>query len=69
MEINAAFAEAFAQSGMTLTQIAALAGVSESAARKWLPEESGGMRAVAYQRLRNALPGFAELVDSETKTA
>lgn len=52
------------RAGWTPTQVAAVAGVSESAIRKNL-DGTNGMRAESFQRLRKDLPGFANLVDGK----
>jgi predicted transcriptional regulator len=61
MDISTALKKAMTEAGWTVTETAVAAGLTESAIRKTL--DGGGMRADSYQRLRVALPGFADLVD------
>lgn len=63
MDISKALNLAMTRAGWNPTQVAAVAGVTESAIRKTL--DGGGMRAESFQRLRKDLPGFANLVDGK----
>ncbi len=68
MTIATALKTASRKAGWSPTKIAATVGKSEASARQWL-KGATDMSATDYQRLREELPGFAELVDRKAVAA
>ncbi len=68
MDIALALRQAAERAGWSITKIAAEVGVTEGQARKWV---SGAVepRFAHYRTLREVLPGFAALIDSQTAAA
>ena len=61
--------KAFKRSGWTYTQLAVAAGISEAGVQKWFRKKQFTANATTYQRLREQLPGFAELIDKQKTPA
>ena len=68
MTIAHALKVAAKKAGWSATKIAATVGKSEASARQWL-KGATDMSATDYQRLREELPGFAELIDHKAVAA
>lgn len=66
MEIKNELRAAWEQSGWTVTKLAAVCGVTEKQARRWLRGESQP-RLPQYFALRRALPDFARMVDRASR--
>ena len=68
MNFLAAFRQALAESGLTEEELAIRLGVRANTVARW----KGGSRVpsgLLWQKLRNELPGFADLIDGDAVVA